>query len=99
MNANPGAVRVMERTVDWRDAAVCRVDPDAMFPDNNEHGIEQARRVCALCPVTQECLAHALRTGDNEHGIRGGLKPSERRAVLRELRQRELGVVQRKAAV
>lgn len=33
---------------------------------------------CAECPVRAECLADAERNGD-EHGIRGGLLPAQRR--------------------
>jgi hypothetical protein len=73
-----------KRKADWRAGAECRaagVDPDEMFPDNNEHDIQHAKSICAPCPVWMACLQHALRTGDNDHGIRGGLKPGERRAV------------------
>ncbi len=76
----------------WVKQAVCRDDPDAMFPDNNEAGIAYARSVCAPCPVRRECLIDAIRTGDNEHGIRAGLKPCERRAVVKELARREQAV-------
>lgn len=98
MTAYTGAVPSTERPIDWRDDAVCRVDPEAMFPDNNEQDIEQARRVCALCPVKRECLIDAIRTGDNEYGIRGGLKPGERRVIAKELRQREQAARQNNSA-
>lgn len=76
------------RATDWLAAAACNADPEAMFPDNNEAGIDKAKRVCGTCPVWRECLAEALRTGDNEHGIRGGLKPVERRALAKKLARR-----------
>jgi hypothetical protein len=89
VSAYTGQVPDTKRPADWRERALCRKDPDAMFPDNNEIGIEQARRVCAPCPVRQQCLVDAIRTGDDQYGIRGGLKPCERRAVAKELARRE----------
>jgi hypothetical protein len=52
-----------------------------MFPDNSEGGIAHAKAICGPCPVRDTCLADALRTGDNHWGIRGGLKPEERRKL------------------
>ncbi|MEU3851775.1 WhiB family transcriptional regulator [Streptomyces sp. NPDC029554] len=91
MSNYTGAVPETKRKPDWRTQAACRADsvkPDEMFPDNNEHGIAHAKAICASCPVAMACLQHALRTGDNEHGIRGGLKPAERRAVAKIVRDR-----------
>lgn len=76
------------RTPNWRTFSACRaddVDPDAMFPDTNAAGIAYAKSICRDCPVWRPCLRDALDTGDNQHGIRGGLKPEERRAVKKEL--------------
>ncbi|MDX3516217.1 WhiB family transcriptional regulator [Streptomyces caniscabiei] len=72
------------RADDWRNSAACRADgtdPDVMFPGDNAIRIADAKRVCAKCPVWQECLSDALRTGDNEWGVRGGLLPRERRRL------------------
>ena len=83
---------ILEPAEGWLRYAACRtadVDPDEMFPDNSEAGIEHARQICAPCPVSRQCLADALRTGDNQHGIRGGLKPVERRLLAKELARRE----------
>lgn len=65
----------------WSKHAICAADPERMFPDNLEPSIRAAKQVCTGCPVRMACLQDALTTGDNEYGIRGGLKPSERRAV------------------
>lgn len=76
------------RPHDWSEHAACRadgVDPDAMFPDNDQRGIAAAKNICRPCPVWRDCLLDALRTGDNQHGIRGGLKPEERRALVRKI--------------
>ncbi len=84
MSGYSGQVPETLRAPDWRTAAACRakgVDPDAMFPDNNEGGIANAKAICGPCPVRDACLADALRTGDNHWGIRGALKPEERRKL------------------
>ncbi len=65
----------------WVKQAICRDDPDAMFPDKDAAKNAHAKRMCGGCPVRTICLVEALRTRDNEHGIRGGLLPDERRKV------------------
>lgn len=67
----------------WRKQAACTGDPDAMYPDNNEAGIAYAQSICAGCSVRAECLDDAISTGELQHGIRGGLRPKERRALTR----------------
>jgi len=78
------APRNLEPAGQWVHRSACIGHEDEMFPDNNETGIANAKRICGPCPVRRNCLADALRTGDNEHGIRGGLKPCERRALARQ---------------
>lgn len=75
----------LEPAGQWVHQAACLGRRDEMFPDNSEAGIANAKRICKPCPVWRECLADALRTDDNEHGIRGGLKPAERRDLARKL--------------
>lgn len=68
--------------VDWRQRAACAapdVDPEWFFPEPG-HTANLARQVCARCPVKAPCLADALAWSD-EHGIRGGLTPRERRRL------------------
>ena len=79
----------LEPAGQWLKRAACFGREDEMFPDNSEAGIAKAKAICKPCPVWRECLADALRTGDNEHGIRGGLKPCERRTLAREKAFRE----------
>jgi WhiB family redox-sensing transcriptional regulator len=62
---------------DWADKAACTaVDPEMFFSSDTD----EARRVCAGCPVSEDCLRWAM---DNniEHGVWGGLTPSERHAL------------------
>ena len=75
---------------DWLEFAVCKADADAMYPDTNAAGIAYAKRICSVCPVPLICLRDAIRTGDDQHGIRGGLKPEERRKVAALLNRDQL---------
>ncbi|MEU3452121.1 WhiB family transcriptional regulator [Micromonospora sp. NPDC006766] len=75
--------------MDWRHDAVCRdEDPELFFPigagDSGPYlrGVEAAKAVCRGCPVTGQCLAWALESGQ-EHGVWGGMSEEERRAVKR----------------
>jgi hypothetical protein len=91
VTAYSGQVPDTEPAGQWINQAACRapdIHPDEMFPDNNETGIAHAKAICRPCPVQVDCVLDALRTGDNEHGIRGALKPCERRAMADELARR-----------
>jgi WhiB family redox-sensing transcriptional regulator len=46
---------------------------DLFFPEPDDtETIEQAIQVCRRCPVRQECLSYARRTG-TEYGVWGGV--------------------------
>lgn len=66
---------------EWATAAVCaQIDPEIFFPDGGSD--TKAKRICARCPVTAECLADAL--GRNErYGVWGGLNVRERNRLRR----------------
>jgi hypothetical protein len=57
---------------------------------------EQARSVCAPCPVADACLLLALRyearNAVKPHGIWGGFAPWERESMLRSLSRRSGGI-------
>lgn len=77
----------------WRDRAACRdLDTELFFPIGTTgpalDQAEQAKAVCAGCPVRAECLAWALDSGQD--GIWGGLTEDQRR-TLRRGRQRSRG--------
>ena len=55
----------------WHEAACQGMDIDVFFPAHGGKGT-QAKKVCARCDVSTECLNDALHYGD-EFGIRGGL--------------------------
>ncbi|MEV6028470.1 WhiB family transcriptional regulator [Streptomyces sp. NPDC052036] len=71
----------------WRERAEClRADPDLFFPISNSgltlRQIDEAKAVCGRCPVVEQCLGWAVRTGQVE-GIWGGTTEGERRALRR----------------
>jgi WhiB family redox-sensing transcriptional regulator len=73
--------------MDWRHRAICRdEDPELFFPIGNTGPallqIEQAKAVCRRCPVSHDCLAWALESGQDA-GVWGGLSEDERRALKR----------------
>lgn len=72
---------------EWRDLALCRdTDPDLFFPVGTTGvallQIEHAKKVCAECKVTRECLDFAL-ASNQDSGVWGGLSEDERRAIRR----------------
>lgn len=71
----------------WQHHGACVGRSPALFePDDRGTPLpgawELPRRICASCPVRELCLVDALdpeRRAD--HGMRGGLTPTERRAL------------------
>ena len=65
----------------WQLRARCRDCDPTMFFDTTESEsaeIAYAKAVCAGCPVREQCLGHAIHTGE-QFGIWGGLTERERR--------------------
>jgi WhiB family redox-sensing transcriptional regulator len=70
----------------WRDRSACRgIDPEVFFPAADEEA-EPAKEICAVCPVRQACLEHALTTRERE-GVWGGTTERERRRLVRQRRR------------
>ena len=74
----------------WREGAACaEVDPETFFPvEQAPHNYDEARAVCAICPVAETCLDEAMaKEGGTDHryrhGMLGGLTPKERAAKYR----------------
>lgn len=66
----------------WRRDALCaQTDPEAFFPEKGGSA-KEAKRICALCPVTTQCLQYAL-DRDERFGIFGGMSERERRRLKR----------------
>ncbi|MET7321434.1 WhiB family transcriptional regulator [Streptomyces sp. NPDC005549] len=73
--------------MEWlRRAACVDEDPDLFFPVGTVgpalRDTAAAKRVCARCPVTPECLTFALESGQTS-GVWGGTDEAERVALLR----------------
>lgn len=66
----------------WREEALCaQTDAAVFFPEVGANATT-ARRICAACPVRFDCLRDALEHRDVAFGVRGGLTPIQRRALL-----------------
>lgn len=70
----------------WQDAALCgQIGSDAFY---GERGCTNtaARRVCARCPVREDCLTDALNNmglyGMGRHGVWGSTSPEQRLWLL-----------------
>ncbi|HEX2564082.1 MAG TPA: WhiB family transcriptional regulator [Acidimicrobiales bacterium] len=59
----------------------CRRYPPGVFFPSDGAGVDHARRICATCPVKDECLEHAL-VNRIDHGVWGGASERERRRIL-----------------
>lgn len=66
----------------WHRRAACRGMGHAVFVTNHAEEDAAALRVCAGCPVRQECLEHAL-DGRGLVGVWGGMTEVERKRLLR----------------
>lgn len=74
--------------MNWRQQAACRdQNLNIFFPVGTTGQTEQAKAVCARCPVAEACLEWALNT-NQDAGIWGGTTEDERR-TLRRNRQRK----------
>jgi WhiB family redox-sensing transcriptional regulator len=70
----------------WRQRAACRgVDPDIFYPVSEEEA-EDAKSICASCPVLETCLEWAL-TNRERDGVWGGATERERRRIVRRRRR------------
>ncbi len=70
----------------WQRSAACRgTGPAIFFPAGNpklaQLEEEQAKALCASCPVRTHCLAFAVEHGKTD-GVWGGLNAEEHRALV-----------------
>lgn len=73
---------LLETPPAWTERALCaETDPEAFFPEKGG-STREARAVCARCPVTAECLEHAI-ARDERFGVWGGASERERRRMRR----------------
>lgn len=69
----------------WLHRTVCRPEhANIFFPDaTTPKDFDEAKQICAECPVAKECLNEALLWEGKaipkfRFGVRGGLNPTER---------------------
>ena len=82
----------LQESYEWQYAAACTgVDQAVFFSPDAERGPSRrareaaAKALCAVCPVAQQCLEHAL-TVREPYGVWGGLTINERENVLQHRR-------------
>lgn len=68
----------------WMMDALCtEIGGDIFYspPDDGGLSVRQAKRVCRLCKVQEDCLRYALEH-EEVHGVWGGKSPRERHRIL-----------------
>ena len=90
MGSETDTVRKSEVTLrmnlSWRAHAACRgIDPNIFYPASDEDA-EEAKGICAACPVRQACLEYALANRERD-GVWGGATERERRRIVRQRRK------------
>lgn len=73
----------------WMFDGACRgTDTSLWFPTSEKDDVvEEAKDICACCPVIAECLQWAYDTGSSD-GIFGGLTATERKSAKRNAQRR-----------
>lgn len=70
----------------WRTHARCKgIDPEVFYPIAEEEA-DEAKSICADCPVRLACLEYALAVRERD-GIWGGATEKERRRIIRQRRK------------
>ncbi len=76
---------IAEVTTDchWTKLALCAGHPEkaCWFPEDH-HTASRAIAICRVCPVRDDCLSFAIKTGQSE-GVWGGTTPHQRRRMVR----------------
>ena len=68
---------------EWSEAGLCaQTDPDAFFPEKGS-STREAKRICARCPVLEECREYALDVMPT-YGVWAGLSERDRRRVKKQ---------------
>jgi WhiB family redox-sensing transcriptional regulator len=68
--------------IDWFADAACRDSDTAVFFPASDRDADEAKAICATCPVREECLEYSLATRPAD-GVFGGLTPVERHRLIR----------------
>lgn len=66
----------------WMARGACRgMDPSIFIPERRDQTTTDAKRVCASCPVRDECLEYGI---FEPYGVWGGKTDNERRRIRSE---------------
>ena len=84
----------------WMKRAHCVGEPPGVFFPSDGVGVLHAQKICAECPVADECLEYAL-AHHISHGVWGGASERQRRRLQNQRQQERLKrtVTERPAAV
>jgi WhiB family transcriptional regulator, redox-sensing transcriptional regulator len=66
----------------WAAFAACKDHPGMTFFPQNKQEEAAALAICAICPVREQCLDHAL-TMNERFGVWGGATEKDRRKLSR----------------
>jgi WhiB family redox-sensing transcriptional regulator len=66
----------------WSVFAACQDAKDVSFFPKNKAEERAAAAICGMCPVSEDCLDHALSTNER-FGMWGGVSQKQRRALAR----------------
>lgn len=75
---------------DWARNGRCRTAPTTVFFPERGEDVNNARRICGLCPVLAECRDYALAAPTTLVGVWGGLSARERRDLRARLNRGEV---------
>ena len=77
--ATPSDLARLDLDFNWREAAACAsVDPELFFTEGDGANYRNdAKKVCAACPVKIECLDYAL-AANEQYGMWGGTSAKQR---------------------
>jgi WhiB family redox-sensing transcriptional regulator len=75
--------------VPHRDDAACADSGVDFFPKpGNYRLVQEAKDICASCPIVQQCLEYAMTDPYGIHGVWGGTTKLERIQMYRSRRRR-----------
>lgn len=71
----------------WQKDHACEdMDASIFYPTDKAVGVLEAKRICAQCPVKEDCLEHALKYRE-DFGVWGGTTEGDRVAIRRARRK------------
>ena len=82
-----GCAHGIQDHTSWREVGRCKgVDPEVFYPEDDEDPGDEAKAICAMCPVRETCLEQAI-VAREKIGVWGGYTARERRRLVRQRRR------------